>query len=387
MRESLGLAGMESALFHILETKVIGMWTRRCRMLTIEVLTLVIIGIVMVGSSSRVWAAYKFDDPMYYAWRQGLFALLGLAAMFLCSHIPIKRLQHHSRKLFWLSVGTLVLVLIPGVGVLRNGSRSWFGIGSFLIQPSEFFKIAIILYVSDFLSQRYRIKRFRRDLLIPFLLIGLGFGLILLQPDFGSGIVMACAVVVIILAADAPISYFLRLAALALAALVALILSAPYRMARIVSFLDPWKDPLGSGFQIIQSLFAIAPGGILGVGFDQSMQKHFYLPEPQTDFIFAIFAEEFGLIGGIALIALFLALIYQGMKIALSQTDSFLCYTAIGLTALFAIQVMINLGVVVGLFPVTGITLPFISYGGSSLVVMMSSMGLLMSIANSADRQ
>lgn len=196
---------------------------------------------------------------------------------------------------------------------------------------------------------------------------------------------MACAVIVIILAADAPISYFVHLAAAAVMGLSALIISAPYRMARITSFLDPWKDPLGSGFQIIQSLFAIAPGGLLGSGFDQSMQKHFYLPEPQTDFIFAIFAEEMGFVGCVFLVLLFLSVVYQGAKIALRQNDVFLCYTAIGLTALYAIQVMINLGVVVGLFPVTGVTLPFISYGGSSLVVMMSSMGLLISIANSTD--
>ncbi len=362
------------------------MWTRRCRLLTLEVFLLTIIGLVMVASSSRIWAAYKFDDPWYYLWRQGIFALLGFVAMFVCSHISIRFLRRHARKLFWLSVVTLILVLIPGIGVLRNGSRSWFGVGSFMIQPSEFFKIAIILYVSDFLAKKYRIKHFFQDLFIPFLLLGIGFGLILLQPDFGSGVVMACSVVVILLAADAPISYFMRMAAAACMGLAALIFSAPYRMARITSFLDPWKDPLGSGFQIIQSLFAIAPGGVLGSGFDQSMQKHFYLPEPQTDFIFAIFAEEFGFIGCAGLMALFAAIIFQGVQIALSQQDSFLCYTAIGLTALFAIQVLINLGVVVGLLPVTGITLPFISYGGSSLIVMMSSMGLLMSIANDRDR-
>ena len=361
------------------------MFSRKSRMLTVEILLLVGIGILFVASSSRVWAQYNFDDPMYYAWRQGLFAVLGLLGMWLCSHIPLKRLQPHAKKFFWIGILTLVLVLIPGIGVMRNGSRSWFGIGSFLIQPSEFFKIAIILYVSDFLSKRYRIKSFRRDLFIPFCAIGLGFALILLQPDFGSGVVMACAVIVIILAADAPISYFVRLAAAAVMGLSALIISAPYRMARITSFLDPWKDPLGSGFQIIQSLFAIAPGGLLGSGFDQSMQKHFYLPEPQTDFIFAIFAEEMGFVGCVFLVLLFLSVVYQGAKIALRQNDVFLCYTAIGLTALYAIQVMINLGVVVGLFPVTGVTLPFISYGGSSLVVMMSSMGLLISIANSTD--
>lgn len=361
------------------------MFSKKSRMLTVEILLLVGIGILFVASSSRVWAQYKFDDPMYYAWRQGLFAVLGLLGMWLCSHIPLKRLQPHAKKFFWIGILTLVLVLIPGIGVMRNGSRSWFGIGSFLIQPSEFFKIAIILYVSDFLSKRYRIKSFRRDLFIPFCAIGLGFALILLQPDFGSGVVMACAVIVIILAADAPISYFVRLTAVAVMGLSALIISAPYRMARITSFLDPWKDPLGSGFQIIQSLFAIAPGGLLGSGFDRSMQKHFYLPEPQTDFIFAIFAEEMGFVGCVFLVLLFLSVVYQGARIALRQNDVFLCYTAIGLTALYAIQVMINLGVVVGLFPVTGVTLPFISYGGSSLVVMMSSMGLLISIANTTD--
>ncbi len=358
------------------------MFSRKCRVLTLEILLLVMIGIIMVASSSRVWAEYKFDDPFYYAWRQAIFALLGFGCMWICAHLPICLLRKHARLLFWLSTLTLLLVLIPGLGVMRNGSRSWFGIGSFLIQPSEFFKIATILYVSDHLARRQRVKSFRRDLLVPFALIALGFGLILMQPDFGSGIVMACAVVVIILAADAPISYFVRLAFAALSALGALIISAPYRMARITSFLDPWQDPLGSGFQIIQSLFAIAPGGILGSGFDRSMQKHFYLPEPQTDFIFAVFAEEFGFIGCVLLIGLFLSVIHQGVRIARAQKDPFLSYMAVGLTALFAIQVMINLGVVVGLFPVTGITLPFISYGGSSLVVMMSAMGLLIAVAN-----
>ncbi|WP_270360653.1 FtsW/RodA/SpoVE family cell cycle protein, partial [[Eubacterium] hominis] len=222
----------------------------------------------------------------------------------------------------------------------------------------------------------------KKDLIFPCFLVALGFGLILLQPDFGSGIVMVCSIVVMVLAADSPISYFVRVGMLGVAGLGGLILSAPYRLARITSFLDPWKDPLGAGFQIIQSLFAISPGGILGVGFDNSMQKHFYLPEPQTDFIFAIFAEEFGFIGCVFLILLFLLVIYEGVKIAKNCVDPYLCYVAIGLISLFAIQVMINLGVVVGLFPVTGITLPFISYGGSSLVVMMGSMGLLASIAN-----
>lgn len=358
------------------------MFSKKCRTLTFLIFLLVIIGVIMVGSSSRVWASAKFHDASYFMSRQAVFALVGIFVMYVASRVSLLYLRKHSKPLFLLCVAALVLVLIPGLGVQRNGSRSWFGIGSFLIQPSEFFKIAIILCVADFLAKRYRIKTFKKDLLYPVFLVMVGFGLILLQPDFGSGLVMVCSIVVMVLAADSPLSYFIRVGMLGAAGLGGLIISAPYRLARITSFIDPWKDPLGAGFQIIQSLFAIAPGGILGVGFDNSMQKHFYLPEPQTDFIFAIFAEEFGFIGCVLLIALFLMVIYQGIKIAKNCTDPYLCYAAIGLISLFAIQVMINLGVVVGLFPVTGITLPFISYGGSSLVVMMGSMGLLMSIAN-----
>lgn len=358
------------------------MFTKKCRVLTLLICVLVVIGIIMVGSSSRVWAAAKFDDASYFMSRQAVFALLGLFVMFVASKISLLKLRKYAKKLFIVCVIALILVLIPGLGVARNGSRSWFGVGSFLIQPSEFFKIAIIIYVADYLAKRYRVKSFRKDLLFPAFLVMLGFGLILLQPDFGSGMVMVCSIVVIVLAADSPISYFVRVGILGAAGLGGLIISAPYRLARITSFINPWEDPLGAGFQIIQSLFAISPGGILGVGFDNSMQKHFYLPEPQTDFIFAVFAEEFGFIGCVLLISLFLLVIYQGVKIARNCADPYLCYVAIGLTSLFAIQVMINLGVVVGLFPVTGITLPFISYGGSSLVVMMGSMGLLMSIAN-----
>ncbi|MEF9920989.1 MAG: putative lipid II flippase FtsW [Erysipelotrichaceae bacterium] len=361
------------------------MWKPKSRLLVIEVLCLVLIGIIMIGSASRVWANYKYKDPYYFMNRQIVFAIIGVFVMAIFSRFNLKRIRKYSLFLFVVSIVSLILVLIPGIGVARNGSRSWFGIGTFLIQPAEFFKIAIIIYISDFLAKRYRIKTFFKDLLIPAFVSALGFGLILLQPDFGSGIVMVCSIVVIVLVADAPLTYFIRVACIGLITLGGLILSAPYRLARITSFINPWLDPLGSGFQMIQSLFAIAPGGILGVGFDQSMQKHFYLPEPQTDFIFAIFAEEFGLIGCFLLILIFLMIIYEGVKIAKHTHDVFLSYVAIGLISLFAIQVMINLGVVVGLFPITGITLPFISYGGSSLIVMMGSIGLLISIANQKD--
>ncbi|MEF9962141.1 MAG: putative lipid II flippase FtsW [Erysipelotrichaceae bacterium] len=362
------------------------MWKAKSRMLVIEVLSLIIIGIFMIASASHVWANYKFHNPYYFVTRQIIFACFGLIIMICFAHFDLKKIRKYASLLFVLSILSLVLVLIPGLGVVRNGSRSWFGIGSFLIQPVEFFKLAILLYIADFLAKRYRIKTFIKDLMLPALATMFGFGLILLQPDFGSGIVMVCSIVVMVLCADAPITYFVRVAFLGFIALGGLILSAPYRLARITSFINPFSDPLGAGFQMIQSLFAIAPGGIFGVGYNQSMQKHFYLPEPQTDFIFAIFGEEFGLLGCFLLIILFIAIIYEGVKIAKHAQDVYLSYVAIGLISLFAIQVMINLGVVVGLFPITGITLPFVSYGGSSLIMMMASIGLLISIANQKNR-
>ena len=358
------------------------MFSKKCRTLTFYILLCVTLGVISIASASRVWALFKFNDAGYFFKRQFCFAILGLLLMYFSSKVNLMKLKPYNKLIYALCMGALVAVLIPGLGVLRNGSRSWFGVGSLLIQPSEFFKIAIILIVSEWLASKRKIKSFMKDLSMVALMSVLGFLLILVQPDFGSGIVMICSIVVIVLVADSPLSYFIRVGFLGISALFALILSAPYRLARITSFIDPWQDPLGSGFQIIQSLFAIAPGGLLGKGLDASIQKHFYLPEPQTDFIFAIFAEEWGFIGASFLILLYMLILYEGVKIALHSHNQYLSYVAMGITSLFTIQVLINLGVVVGLFPVTGITLPLFSYGGSSLVVMMGSLGLLMSIAN-----
>lgn len=359
------------------------MFHRKNRLLLLEILVLVAVGLVMIASSSVYWAELKYNNPWHFVQRQALFAILGLIAMNLTSHLDLNRLRAYNKPILALCFIALVLVLVPGLGVQRNGSRSWFGVGSFLVQPSEFFKLALIVTVSDHLAGRERVKSLRKDLWVPLVLTGAGFALILLQPDFGSGLVMVCSIVVIVLASGAPMRYFVRLALLGGVGLSGLILAAPYRLARITSFLDPWQDPLGSGFQIIQSLFAIAPGGLLGAGLTRSMQKHFYLPEPQTDFIFAITAEELGWIGSMLVILVYLLIIGEGVRIAKQARDPFLCYVAVGIISLFAIQVMINLGVVVGLFPVTGITLPLMSYGGSSLVMIMASLGILMSIAKS----
>ena len=266
--------------------------------------------------------------------------------------------------------------------MVRNGSRSWFGIGGFGMQPSEFMKLGLTIFVSKYLVNNDRdIKDIRKGIFPILGIIFLVFALIMLQPDFGTGVVMTFSLIVLLFVSGCRLGFFVKLGALGIVGIVVLILIAPYRMERIVSFLNPWSDPLGSGFQIIQSLYAIGPGGLLGLGMGNSIQKHFYLPEPQTDFIFAIICEELGFVGAGVVILLFGFIIYRGFSIAINCNDLFGKYLAFGITFMFAFQAILNLSVVVGLIPVTGVTLPFLSYGGSSLLITMISMGILLNIS------
>lgn len=340
---------------------------------------ILIIGIYMVYSSSRVWANYIYNDGTYYLKRQFIFLILGTIMLFIGMKVNLNRVKKHTGLLLLLSLVLLALLLIPGLGVERGGSVSWFGIGDFLFQPSEFFKIAIVLYMANKLTDYYLQTNKFVKVIIPLLLpASFGFFLIMLQPDFGSGLVMLAAVVIMCMVSKSRFKNYIFIGLVGTFAFAFLIISASYRVDRILAFFNPWKDPLGSGFQIIQSLYAISPGGLIGRGIDGSFQKFFYLPEPQTDFIFAIYAEEFGFIGSLILIFLYIYLLNQCFKSAMQSTNEFASFLKIGFTSLIAVQVFINLGVVVGLLPVTGITLPFMSYGGSSLTLLMFSMGLIM---------
>ena len=277
----------------------------KSKRVVILVMTIVFIGLMMVYSASNIWAGYKFNDSLYYIKRQALFAVIGIIAMFIFSKIDYHIYQKNANKILIFCFILMILVLIPGLGSVRGGSRSWFNLGIISLQPSELFKIAIIIYSASYISNHYHeLKRLKASIKL-LVVLSLGFGLIMLQPDFGSGFVMVCSIIVMLIVSPFPFKYFIMLGILGVIGIVLMIISAPYRLARIVAFLNPFADPLGSGFQIIQSLYAIAPGGILGVGFNNSVQKHFYLPEPQTDFIFAIYLEEFGLIGGIFLVGLY----------------------------------------------------------------------------------
>ncbi|UOQ43134.1 stage V sporulation protein E [Halobacillus salinarum] len=350
--------------------------------LTAAIIGILVIGIVMVYSSSNIWSEYKFNDAWYFAKRQMLFAAAGIMAMITLSRIPYYTWYRHAKWILIICLIFLIGVLIPGVGMVRGGARSWIGVGMFSIQPSEFMKLGLIIFLARFLSERQKkMASFQEGFLPGLTIIAIPFALIMLQPDLGTGVVMVGTCLVMMFAAGARIGHFMLIAGAGAAGMVGLIASAPYRIKRITAFLHPWEDPLGSGFQIIQSLYAIGPGGLLGMGLGNSMQKFFYLPEPQTDFIFAVLAEELGFLGGIGLLGLFFLLLWRGIRTSLYAPDLFGTLLSLGIVGMISIQVMINVSVVTGLIPVTGITLPLVSYGGSSLTLTLASLGLLLSVS------
>ncbi|MBE6137224.1 MAG: putative lipid II flippase FtsW [Erysipelotrichaceae bacterium] len=340
----------------------------------------------MIFSASMIWAEYKTGNEYYYLIRQGLFFIVGLIGFIVAIKIPYTFWEKQANKIFIVCIILLILVLIPGIGLVRGGARSWIGIGDFSIQPAEFMKVGFVIFTAKFLANNEGIMRSNKYFYLYMLVVGLIFGLILLQPDFGSAIILVSGVVLMLFAGGIQIKNIVIGGCVAIAGIAAMILIAPYRLERIQSFLDPWQDPLGSGFQIIQSLYAISPASLFGYGLFNSKQKYFYLPEPQNDFIFAIICEELGIIGGLIVILLFAVLIYIGYKLSKSCKDLFASYLSFGFTSLLMVQVFINIAVVIGLIPVTGVTLPFISYGGSSLVISMFMMGIIVNIMRNADK-
>ena len=350
--------------------------------LFITIIILALFGLMMIYSASSVWAEYKFNDSFYYFKRQLIFIVIGIFIMYVVSKIDYRIYYEKSNKILLICFILLILVLIPGIGSVRNGSRSWFGIGSLGIQPSEAAKLALIIFTSKYLSKNNKFVKSYKDGVFPILgVVFLFFGLIMLQPDLGTGMILVVSIISLLFIAGVNMKFFIGGGIIGVIGVIILIIIAPYRMDRITSFIDPWKDPLGTGFQIIQSLYAIGPGGLLGTGYLNSIQKQFYLPEPQTDFIFSIIAEEFGIFGAIFVVGMFLFIIYKGLKIALSCNNLFVKYLDFGMIFQLSFQTMMNLMVVIGMIPVTGVTLPFLYYGGSSLLITMFSMGIILSIS------
>lgn len=323
--------------------------------LLLVVITISIFGILMIYSASSIWAEYKFNDPFKFVKAQTLFFIISLILTIILSKIDTNIYYKKANKILLISFILLVLVLIPGLGKIRNGSRSWFGIGGFGIQPSEFAKLGLIIYVSKYLTNnKTQIREIKSGVLPILLVIGIFFLLIMLEPDFGTSMVIVITLISILFISGVKLSFFIKIGLLGLLGIVFLIIIAPYRMLRIVSFLNPWTDPLGSGYQIIQSLYAIGPGGLLGQGLLKSRQKQFYLPEPQTDFIFSIISEEFGFLGILLVTSFFAFIFYRIIKISLNSNNLFDKYLSFGLGFGIIIQALLNICVVIGLIPVTG---------------------------------
>ena len=348
-------------------------------LLVLVTLGLVAFGLVMVYSASSARAALAADDPAYYLKRQAVYALAGVVALALLSRMDYRRLRFAVAPLLLGSFALLVAVLVLGTPV--NGARRWLSLGSATLQPSELAKLALVLWLAAYLARRPAPQSLG-ELLRPIgLVVGTAFALVLVEPDLGTAIaisIMAAAVLVVAgtrlptLAAAGAIGFFLVAAAIWL---------EPYRRERLLSFLDPWQDPEGAGFQSVQAMIALGSGGFFGNGLGESVQKVYYLPEASTDMIFAIVGEELGLLGAFGVIAAFVAFGYAGFNVALGCRDPFGKLVAAGVTALVCGQAAVNVSAVMGLAPLTGIPLPFVSYGGSSLVVGLASVGILLNIA------
>ncbi len=353
--------------------------------LVASVLGLCGVGLVMVYSSSAVVAFEQFQDAAYFFKRQLAWFALGCVAMVVSSRIHYTAWRRWAALLLLASVGLLGAVLVPGVGEVTGGARRWIVVGPFRMQPVELAKFSLVVYLSHFLANRQeRVRRFLHGLVPPVAFTGLLAALVLRQPDMGSAVVLVGITGAVLFCAGARVGHLLGLAAVAVPVAVHVALGEAYRRQRILAFLDPWRDSLGSGFHVIQSLVAVASGGLLGAGLGQSRQKFFYLPERHTDFIFAILAEELGLAGVVAVAGLYGVFVARTYRAALRAPDRYGALLAAGVGAWVAAQAGMNMGVATGLLPVTGVPLPFVSFGGSSLVVLMAASGVCLNLSQYA---
>ncbi len=341
-------------------------------------------GLLMVLSASSpiAYASSSTNhDSFYYFKKQLMWACLGTVAMFVTANYDYKKLKNWAFPALVLSIVLLVLVLIPGIGRKINDARRWIYLGPINFQPSEVAKITTIMFFSYSLSKNHKeLNRFG-VFLMYIGIIGVIALIIMKEPHFSCTMLIAATACILLLVAGAKIKHFVILGFCALPGVGLMIAMAPYRLARVVTFLDPFKDIQGSGWQIVQSLYAIGSGGIFGVGLGQSRQKYMNIPEPQNDFIFSILAEEFGLLGAILVAMMFIFLIVRGVKIALNAPDLFGTLLATGIVAMIAIQAIVNIAVVTSSMPVTGMPLPFFSYGGTALAITMAEMGIVLNIS------
>ncbi len=353
--------------------------------LLFPVLFLVGIGIVMVYSSSSALALKKFGSDYFFLKKQAVFALIGICVLVICRHIPYQIYRPLAYPLLGVAGVLLLAVLVTPLGVTAGGASRWLRLGSLRFQPSEFARLALIVFMAYSLEKKaHRIKDFSVGFL-PHVVVMAGLALLVLkQPDFGSTVILAGLTWLMMFVGGVRLTYLLSSCALLGLGGFYFIAHAGYRMRRVMSFMNPWQYSSDEGYQIVHSLMAFGTGGWWGAGIGNGYQKLFYLPEPHTDFIFSVIGEELGLAGVLVTILLYVVIVWKGIRIACNAPDLFGNYLAIGLTAAMALQICVNMGVTLGLLPTKGLTLPFLSYGGTSLVLNMATIGILMNIGAAA---
>jgi cell division protein FtsW len=350
--------------------------------LLFPVLFLVGVGIVMVYSASSALALKKFGTSYYFLKKQSIFALLGIVVMVVSCHIPYRMLRSLTYPLLILAMVFLTVILISGFGYSAGGAKRWFRIAGFTFQPSEFARFALVIYLAYSMSRKMdRIKEFNVGFLPHVLVLSLFTVLIMLQPDFGSVVIFGAITWIMLFVGGVRITYLLGSMVLLLPAVYYMMAGADYRIGRIMSFINPWQYSGDKGYQVVHSLLAFGTGGIWGAGIGKGYQKLFYLPEPHTDFIFSVIGEEMGLIGVLIILGLYTLILWRGISIARNSQDAFGSFIAVGLTTAMGLQICVNMGVALGLLPTKGLTLPFLSYGGTSLLMNMVSVGVLMNIS------
>jgi cell division protein FtsW len=352
-------------------------------MILVPVIFLVGMGLVLVYSSSSHLAEHRLGDSYFYLKRQALFCLLGMALMIMAKNIPCTLYQKLVYPLLLISAGLLVALQIPGVGHKVGGACRWLKMAGFSFQPSELAKFSLAVYMAYSMAAKgSAMETFSRGLLPHLLVASIFMMLVVIQPDLGTSIIIGCWVLILLFVGGVRITHLFPVVAISAMVVWGLIRRADYRFERWLAYLNPWDDPQGIGYQIIHSFLAFGSGGLLGAGLGDSKQKLFYLPEAHTDFIFSIAGEELGFLGVSVIVVLFGVLIMRGIKIALEARDLYSSYLAFGIICLLGLQVLVNMGVVIGLLPTKGLTLPLVSYGGSSLILNLVGMGILLSISS-----
>ena len=350
--------------------------------LLLVTLILVTVGTAMIYSSSSIIALEKFKDGQYFLKKQLFFVFVGLTFMIIMTKIPYTQLRKWAYPGLLLSFVLLSMLLVPHLGMKRGGATRWLILGGFSFQVTEMVKITIVIFLAHLLTRKaHQLKDFSKGVLVPLGITSIIILLILLEPDFGTAVIIASILLLMLCIAGSQIKHLLFLVAAFIPVGVVLILHKGYRLTRLTAFLDPWKDADNTGFQIIQSLLSFGSGGTFGVGIGDGMQKLFYLPEPHTDFILSIIAEESGFIGVAIVIVMFAIFAFRGFMIALKAPDLFGTLLASGLTMVIALEAFINIAGVMGLIPLKGLVLPFLSYGGTAFIMTMTAVGILLNIS------